>query len=87
MVPAADIPVGPDYQVPFARAIRDAGMPTAAVGLITKARQADAIVANGDADLVMLAREFLRDPNWPLHAAREMDVHIEWPPQYERARD
>jgi len=87
LVPRADIPVGPDYQVPFSRAIRDTGMPTAAVGLITKARQADAIVQNGDADVVMLAREFLRDPNWPLHAARELDVFIQWPPQYERARD
>jgi len=87
MVPRADIPVGPDYQVPFSRAIRDAGIPTAAVGLITKARQADEIVQNGGADVVMLAREFLRDPNWPLHAARELDVFVQWPLQYERARD
>lgn len=87
MVPRADIPVGPNYQVPFARAIREAGVPTAAVGMITKARQADEIVRNGDADIVMLARELLRDPNWPLHAARELDVFIQWPPQYERARD
>lgn len=87
IAPGADIPVGPDYQVPFARAVRDLGMATAAVGLITKARQADAIVNNGDADIVMLARELLRDPYWPLHAAREMDVFIQWPVQYERARD
>jgi 2,4-dienoyl-CoA reductase-like NADH-dependent reductase (Old Yellow Enzyme family) len=70
LVPHARIPVGPSYQVPFARQIRaEAGVPTAAVGMITEAAQADAIVRSGDADLVLLAREMLRDPYWPLHAA------------------
>jgi 2,4-dienoyl-CoA reductase-like NADH-dependent reductase (Old Yellow Enzyme family) len=80
------IVVGPGYQVPFAERIRrDAGIPTGAVGLITEARQADAIVANGQADVVLLARELLRDPYWPLHAADTLGVLVPWPPQYLRA--
>jgi 2,4-dienoyl-CoA reductase-like NADH-dependent reductase (Old Yellow Enzyme family) len=70
MVPTAKIPLGPGYQVRFARQIRaEAAVPTAAVGIITEPRQADAIIGAGDADMVLLAREMLRDPYWPLHAA------------------
>jgi 2,4-dienoyl-CoA reductase-like NADH-dependent reductase (Old Yellow Enzyme family) len=73
--PAARIPLAPGYQVPFAARIRrEAQVATAAVGLITKAAQAEAIVAAGEADLVLLARELLRDPNWPLRAAAELGV-------------
>jgi 2,4-dienoyl-CoA reductase-like NADH-dependent reductase (Old Yellow Enzyme family) len=82
----AKIPVGPGYQVPFAaRVRREAGIPTAAVGLITGAAQADAIVRAGDADCVLLARELLRHPYWPLQAAQELGVAVPWPPQYVRA--
>jgi 2,4-dienoyl-CoA reductase-like NADH-dependent reductase (Old Yellow Enzyme family) len=87
-VPDAKIPVGPDYQVPFAERIRrEAGIATAAVGLITAANQADAIVRAGKADLVLLAREFLRDPYWPAHAAKELEVgdSLPAPRQYGRA--
>lgn len=80
------IPVAPGYQVPFAARIRrEAGIPTAAVGLITEPRQADQIIRNGDADMVLLAREFLRDPYFPLRAAKELGVKIESPKQYLRA--
>jgi 2,4-dienoyl-CoA reductase-like NADH-dependent reductase (Old Yellow Enzyme family) len=61
-------------------------MPTAAIGLITSAAQAEHILRTGQADMVFLARAFLRDPYWPLHAARELGATIGWPPQYERAR-
>jgi len=88
LVPYAKIDAVPGYQVPFARGVRaQAGVPTAAVGLITAAAQADAIVRDGDADLVMLARAMLRDPYWPLHAAAELG-HPEArrvPVQYQRA--
>ncbi len=87
-VPDARIPVGPDYQVPFAERIRrEAGIATAAVGLITEPKQADAIVRTGKADLVLLAREFLRDPYWPAHAAKELGVKetLAAPRQYGRA--
>jgi 2,4-dienoyl-CoA reductase-like NADH-dependent reductase (Old Yellow Enzyme family) len=85
-VPSAKIPIGPAYQVPFAQRIRkDAGIPTGTVGLITEPRQADAIIENGRADCVLLARELLRDPYWPLRAARELDVPMDWPSQYLRA--
>jgi 2,4-dienoyl-CoA reductase-like NADH-dependent reductase (Old Yellow Enzyme family) len=87
VVPGAEIPVGSGYQVPFSRAVRSAGVPSAAVGLITAPAQADAIIRNGDADIVMMARELLRDPHWPLHAARELGYEITWPVQYERAKD
>ena len=80
------ITIGPGYQVPFAERIRrDAGVPTGAVGLITKAEQADAIIRNGQADVVLLARELLRDPYWPLHAADSLGQTVPWPPQYLRA--
>lgn len=81
------IAVGPGYQVPFARRIRqEARIPTAAVGLITDAAQAEAIVAHGDADLVLLARELLRNPHWPLEAAHTLGVDGPWPSQYVRAK-
>jgi 2,4-dienoyl-CoA reductase-like NADH-dependent reductase (Old Yellow Enzyme family) len=86
-VPGAKIEVGPGYQVPFARAIRtEAGIATSAVGLITEPQQANEIIASGAADAVLLARELLRDPYWPLHAARALGVGVPWPPQYERAK-
>jgi 2,4-dienoyl-CoA reductase-like NADH-dependent reductase (Old Yellow Enzyme family) len=86
MVPHARIPVGPGYQVPFAARIRrEAGIATAAVGLITEPDQANAIVASGEADMVMLARQMLRDPYWPLHAAAALGEPASWPVQYLRA--
>jgi 2,4-dienoyl-CoA reductase-like NADH-dependent reductase (Old Yellow Enzyme family) len=86
MVPNAQIPLAPGYQVPFAARIRhEANIPTAAVGLITDPAQANGIVANGEADLVFLAREMLRDPYWPLHAAATLDETGSWPVQYLRA--
>jgi 2,4-dienoyl-CoA reductase-like NADH-dependent reductase (Old Yellow Enzyme family) len=85
--PSPDIPVGPGYQVPFAARVRGgAGIPTAAVGLITDPHQANEIVARGQADIVLLAREELRDPYWPMHAASALGAEIDWPVQYERAR-
>ncbi|HVP55569.1 MAG TPA: NADH:flavin oxidoreductase/NADH oxidase [Candidatus Eisenbacteria bacterium] len=86
LVANASIAVGPGYQVPFAERIRrDAGIATGAVGMITTPTQADRIVRDAQADLVLLAREFLRDPYWPLHAAAELGVAAHWPPQYLRA--
>ena len=86
MVPNAKIPSAPGYQVPFAARIRrETGIPTAAVGLITTAAQAEGIVAGGEADLVLLAREFLREPYWPLHAAAELGEEQSWPVPYHRA--
>lgn len=87
---SADIPVGPGYQVTFARRIREeAGIPTGAVGLITEPKQAEDIVADGAADVVLLARAMLRDPHWALRAAHELGVPvgdgIDWPKQYLRA--
>ncbi|WP_229751708.1 oxidoreductase [Marinithermofilum abyssi] len=84
----AKIPVGAGYQVPFAEAIRQsAEMLTAAVGMITKGMQADELIRNGRADLVLLGREMLRDPYWPLRAAQEVHQKdaLPVPPQYERA--
>jgi len=82
----AKIELGPGYQVPFSRTIRaQASIPTGAVGLITTAQHAEEIVADGSADVVLLARQFLRDPYFPLHAAKELGVEIEWPEQYARA--
>lgn len=87
IAPGASIPVGPGYQVPFAEAIRrEAGIPTAAVGLITEPAQSEQIVGTGQADLVVLARELLRDPYWPLRAASVLGADVAWPPQYERAK-
>ena len=86
--PGAKITVGPGYQVPFAAAIKhDASIRTAAVGMITASDQANEIIASGKADIVLLAREMLRDPYWPLHAARQLGIQVPWPPQYERAKD
>lgn len=86
LVPFAKIPVGPGFQVPFAaRLRREAGIATAAVGMITAPVQANAVVADGEADLVLLAREFLRDPYWPVHAAAALDETASWPLQYLRA--
>src|SRR6185312_11388922 len=80
------IVLGPSYQVPFSEGIRaGAGIPTAAVGLISEAVQAEEIVAHGRADAVFLARASLRDPYWPRHAAKELGVPMEWPDQYKRA--
>jgi len=85
--PDAKVPVAPGYQVPFAAAIRrEAGIATGAVGLITEPEQAERIVAGGEADAVLLARELLRDPYWPLHAARALGVDVPWPRQYLRAK-
>jgi 2,4-dienoyl-CoA reductase-like NADH-dependent reductase (Old Yellow Enzyme family) len=81
------ITIGPGYQVPFSRRIRqEADVTTAAVGLITDPEQAEAIVRDGDADLVLLARELLRNPRWPLLAAHALGDAGSWPSQYERAR-
>jgi 2,4-dienoyl-CoA reductase-like NADH-dependent reductase (Old Yellow Enzyme family) len=85
--PSQKIPLGPGYQVPFAARIRrEAGVPTATVGLITDPLQADAIVRGGEADVVLLAREMLRQPHWPLQAAHALGVEGSWPSQYLRAR-
>jgi 2,4-dienoyl-CoA reductase-like NADH-dependent reductase (Old Yellow Enzyme family) len=83
----AKIPVKLGYQVPFAEAIRrDADIATGAVGLITTPEQAEEIIATDKADVVLLARELLRNPYWPLHAARVLGAEITWPKQYERAK-
>jgi 2,4-dienoyl-CoA reductase-like NADH-dependent reductase (Old Yellow Enzyme family) len=85
-VPNAQIPVGPGFQVELgARIRREAGISTAAVGLITGIDQADAIVERGEADMVFLGRELLRDPYWPLHAAAALGEAASWPEQYLRA--
>ncbi|WP_129841167.1 NADH:flavin oxidoreductase/NADH oxidase [Streptomyces sp. RFCAC02] len=85
-LPAARIPSGPGYQVPFAERVRrEAGVPTAAVGLITDPEQAAKILANGEADAVALGRELLLDPYWPRRAARTLGVEHPLPLQYERA--
>jgi 2,4-dienoyl-CoA reductase-like NADH-dependent reductase (Old Yellow Enzyme family) len=82
----AKIPVGPGYQTNFAEQIRrEANVLTGAVGMITSPVQAEHIVFNGQADAVIIAREFLRDPYWPLRAARELGQPISWPVQYLRA--
>jgi 2,4-dienoyl-CoA reductase-like NADH-dependent reductase (Old Yellow Enzyme family) len=82
----ATIPMAPGYQTPFAARIRrDADIQTAAVGLITTAVQADHIISTGQADAVMMARELLRDPYFPLRAARELGQPMAWPAQYLRA--
>jgi 2,4-dienoyl-CoA reductase-like NADH-dependent reductase (Old Yellow Enzyme family) len=87
-LPGAKIPLGPGYQTEFAERIRrEADVLTCAVGLITSPQQADHIVRSGQADAVMLAREFLRQAYWPLKAAKELGRPVAWPVQYERARD
>jgi 2,4-dienoyl-CoA reductase-like NADH-dependent reductase (Old Yellow Enzyme family) len=85
-VPHAKIPVGPGYQTQFAEQIRRGGnILTGAVGMITSPNQAEHILVTGQADAVVIAREFLRDPYWPLRAARELGQQISWPVQYLRA--
>ena len=82
----AEIPIGPGYQTPFAERVRrEADIATAAVGMITAPAQADQIIRNDQADLVLLAREMLRDPYWPMHAAQELGQIAPWPVQYLRA--
>jgi 2,4-dienoyl-CoA reductase-like NADH-dependent reductase (Old Yellow Enzyme family) len=84
-VAKADIPLGPGYQTSFAETIRrEAGIATAAVGMITEPVQAEHIIRTGQADAVALARELLRDPYWPLRAAHALGSDIEWPQQYQR---
>ncbi|MBA2773171.1 MAG: NADH:flavin oxidoreductase/NADH oxidase [Nocardioidaceae bacterium] len=86
VAPGAAIPTGPGYQVPFASRVRhESGIPSGAVGMITDPTQAERIVADGDADVVLLARALLREPHWPLRAAHELGAEVRWPPQYERA--
>lgn len=87
IVPEVRIPASPGYQVPFAEKIRkQTGILTGAVGIIVKSDQAEAIIANGRADLIFMAREFLRDAYFPLRAARELGHDVRWPVQYERAK-
>jgi 2,4-dienoyl-CoA reductase-like NADH-dependent reductase (Old Yellow Enzyme family) len=87
LTPAQKIPVGPNYQVPLARAVRQAvGIPVIAVGLITGFEQAEAIVSTGDADAVALARAILYDPRWPWHAAAALGATVKAPNQYLRCQ-
>lgn len=87
IAPDEPVPFGPGYQVPFAAAVRkETGIATGAVGFITDPAQAEQIIATGQADAVLLAREMLRDPYWPLHAAKALGVDVTWPVQYERAK-
>ena len=87
-VQGAKLPLGPGYQTPNAEKVRrEAGIPTAAVGLITSATQADHILRTGQADLVVMARQLLRDPYWPLRAAAELKAEAPWPNQYLRAKN
>jgi 2,4-dienoyl-CoA reductase-like NADH-dependent reductase (Old Yellow Enzyme family) len=84
--PLQKIKAEPNYQVPFAQAIKQAtGVNTIAVGLITEPQQAEDIIANGQADLVALARAMLYDPRWPWHAAAQLAAHVTAPPQYLRS--
>jgi len=88
MVPGVKIPAGPGYQAPFAERIRrEAGIKTGAVGLIRSADQAEHVLRSGQADVVILARQLLREPYWPLAAAKQLGAQVRWPPQYDRARD
>ena len=85
--PDAKIPAKPNYQVPFAEAIKaQTGMRTGAVGIIVEAHQAEEIIASDKADMVLMAREMLRDPYFPLHAAKALGAEVKWPMQYERAK-
>jgi 2,4-dienoyl-CoA reductase-like NADH-dependent reductase (Old Yellow Enzyme family) len=85
--PKQKIPVKPLYQVPFAEKIKkESGMLTAAVGIITTAAEGEQILQEQQADLIIMARQFLRDPYFPLHAAKELSVDLPWPVQYERAK-
>lgn len=87
LVSHQQIPLKPNYQVPFAEKIKkEALILTGAVGLITEAKQAEEILSSGQADVVLFARESLRNPNLPLDFAKELNDHIQWPKQYERAK-
>ena len=87
LVPDAVIPAAPGFQTPLAAQIRsEVGIATGAVGLITAPVQAEQILATGAADVILLARELLRDPYWPMHAASALKAEHAWPVQYERAR-
>lgn len=87
LVPGVKIPLGPGYQVPFAERIKnETGILTGTVGLITEARQAEDILQKGQADLILIARESLRDPYFALNAAKLLGDNIEWPLQYLRAK-
>ena len=84
--PKQSIPIGPNYQVPLARKVKQAvSMPVVAVGLITAAEQAEAIVATGDADMIAIARAALYDPHWPWHVAAKLGAKVVAPPQYWRS--
>ena len=88
LVPYAVIPEGPGYQTPFAYAVRkDAGIATGTVGMITDPFQAEQIIATGVADAVVMGREVLRNPYWPLYAAKVLKADIPWPKQYSRAKN
>lgn len=87
LLAGAKIPIGPLYQTQFAERIRkDSGVATGAVGMITTAKEAEGIIAGGRADIVLLAREMLRDPYFALHAAKELGGDVRWPDQYLRAK-
>ncbi len=87
LIPNVTIPAVPGYQTPFAAEVREkTGILTGAVGMITAPEQAEHIIATGQADAVFLARQLLRDPYWPLHAARKLGVDVNWPAQYQRAK-
>jgi 2,4-dienoyl-CoA reductase-like NADH-dependent reductase (Old Yellow Enzyme family) len=87
IVPNAKIPMAPGYQVPFAAKVRAEGrIATGAVGMITEPDQAEEILHDGKADVIVVARQLLRDPYWPLHAALALGVDVPWPPQYDRAK-
>lgn len=87
LVSHQQIPLGPNYQVPFAEQIKkETGILTGAVGLITTSQQAEDVIATGKADLVLFARESLRNPNLGLDFAKELEVDVEWPKQYDRAK-
>jgi 2,4-dienoyl-CoA reductase-like NADH-dependent reductase (Old Yellow Enzyme family) len=86
-IAGAKIPLGPGYHVPFSQKIKkEAEIRTGAVGFITSPIQAETIVRNGQADIVLLAREMLRNPYWPLQAAKQLNVDVDWPVQYLRAK-
>ncbi|WP_267414513.1 tRNA-dihydrouridine synthase, partial [Sphingomonas sp. GC_Shp_4] len=85
--PDQQIPVGPSYQVPLARQVKQSvSIPVVAVGLITEFEQAEAIVATGDADMIALARTILYDPRWPWHAAAALGAQVKAPDQYLRSQ-
>jgi 2,4-dienoyl-CoA reductase-like NADH-dependent reductase (Old Yellow Enzyme family) len=87
LAPSQQIPVGPSYQVPLARAVKKAThIPVIAVGLITEFEQAEAIVGTGDADLIALARTILYNPRWPWHAAAHFGAQVKAPDQYLRSQ-